>query len=96
MLKKKLLTDKSGTLHEEIMEQAAKRMADEIDAQIIREMFLESGWHEVVLQPMTMEQGCEIDDWADVNCKGEKWTRGLVWLFEDEKDANWFSMRWLA
>lgn len=96
MKKKKLLTDKSGSLYEEMLEESAKQLAKDIDAEIIRSMFREGGWHEVVLQPMTFEQGSEIDVWVMKNTKGNHWTHGLVWLFEDAQDANWFSMRWLA
>ena len=96
MKKKKLLTDKSGTLYDEMMEQSAKRLAEDIDAQIIRSMFKESGWQEVVLEPMTFEQGCEIDDWVEEHITGEEWHYGLVWMFKNPKDANWFSLRWLS
>ena len=95
MLKKKLLTDKSGALYDEYIDQAAKELAKEIDAEVLRGIFIGSGWHEVVLQPMTFEQGDAIDLWVHKTIKGNHWTHGLVWLFEDEKEANWFKIRWL-
>ena len=38
MRKKKLLTDRSGDLYEEIIEEKAKALADEIDAEVLRSM----------------------------------------------------------
>ena len=55
----------------------------------------DSGWHKVVLKPMTWEDGATIDLWVETNVKGKFHTRGLVWLFQDARDANWFSVRWL-
>ena len=52
MLKKKLLTDRSGDLQEQVLEQAARRMAEEIDAEIMRGLYREMGWHEVVLDTL--------------------------------------------
>lgn len=97
MLKKKMLTDRSGALHEEIMDQAAKRLAEEIDAEIMRGLLKESGWHEVVLQwIMTHEVSQEVDEWVERKTKGKYWNRGLVWLFENDTDAMWFRMRWVS
>ena len=97
MKKKRLLTDKSGTLQEEIMEQAARRMAEDIDAQVVRGLLKDSGWHEVVLDwIMTHEVSKEVDDWVSAHAKEEFWNRGLVWLFKCDTDAMWFKLRWLG
>lgn len=97
MLKKKMLTDKSGTLHEEIMEQAARQMAEDIDAEIMRGSLKDSGYHEVVIPwTMTHEQSSAVDFWVLKNTKHEHWNRGLVWLFKNEADAMWFRMRWMS
>lgn len=97
MKKKRLLTDRSGQLQEQILEQKAQELANEIDAQILRGMLLDLGWYEIVLQPMTLEAGVEIDAWVQQQVKGRShWTHGLVWMFESEQDANWFKLRWLS
>jgi hypothetical protein len=95
MLKKKLLTDRSGDLQEQMLNDAAKRMSDEIDFEILAGMLCELGWTRVVLSPMTRETGDAIDLWVHGNIKNSHETMGLVWLFENEKDANWFKIRWL-
>ena len=95
MIKKKMLTDKSGDLAEAYIEKAGKRMADEIDFEILTGMLCELGWRKVILRPMTLKDGIEIDDWTAKHVKGNFETMGLVWVFEDEKDANWFKLKWL-
>ena len=55
-------------------------------------MLQKLGWRKIVLRPMTWEQGCEIDEWTAKNIKGHFETMGLVWVFENERDANWFSL----
>ena len=74
---------------------AAKGLADDIDFEVLTSLFIESGWVKVVLKPLTWEQGYEIDSWVEQNIKDKFETRGLVWVFKDPKEANWFSLRWL-
>jgi hypothetical protein len=82
-------------IEEDIINQAGKQMADEIDFTILTDMLCELGWRRVVLSPMTWEQGLEVDAWTDKHIKGPFETMGLVWIFELEEDANWFALRWL-
>lgn len=82
-------------VRDDVMDHMAKELAADIDFELLTNLFIESGWTRIVLKPMTMERGHEIDKWIVDNCKGNHMTRGLVWVFEDTKDANWFSMRWL-
>lgn len=96
MKKKRLLTDRSGELQEQILAEKAKELADEMDAEVLRSMLSEIGWHQVVLGVMDSEQSYQIDLWVEDNVKGRMWTRGLVWLFEDDRDAMWFKLRWLS
>ena len=97
MKKKRLLTDRTGLLQERMIEEVSRQMQADIDAGVLRGMLLELGWHEVVLKPMTFEVGNEIDDWVKQQIKGRcHFAHGLVWMFEEEKDAMWFKLRWLA
>jgi hypothetical protein len=82
-------------LQEEIINEAGKRLSDEIDFEILCSMLKELGWRKVVLRPMTWEQGLEVDDWTAKHIKGNFETMGLVWIFKQEEDANWFALRWL-
>lgn len=96
MKKKKLLTDKSGELQEKYLEESAKELADDIDFEIVTGFLTETGWTKVVLAPMTWEHGTAVDTWVETNIKGQFHTRGLVWVFEDVKEASWFTLRWLS
>ena len=83
-------------IEQDILNRAGKRMADEIDFGILSDMLCQLGWHKVILRPMTWEDAEELDDWTTKHVKGNFETMGLVWVFEDLVDANWFSLRWLG
>ena len=82
-------------LEEEILNEAGSRMANEIDFEILCGMLTELGWRKIILKPMTWEAGANIDAWTAQHIKGPFETMGLVWIFEQEQDANWFALRWL-
>ena len=82
-------------IEEDILNKAGKRMADEIDFQILVDMLVQIGWRKVILSPMTIEDGIEVDYWTAKHVKGNFETMGLVWVFEQEEDANWFALRWM-
>ena len=83
-------------LEEEIASTMANELAKEIDAEIMRGLLIELGWHEAVLKPMTWEEGDAVDLWVHKNIKGKHWTQGLVWMFENDEDAMWFKLRWMS
>lgn len=82
-------------LYDQFMEQAAEKLANEIDADLMRSMLKEIGWYEVVLEPMTWEQGIAVDKWTNENVKNGVWYHGLVWMFKDSREAMWFRLNWL-
>jgi hypothetical protein len=82
-------------IEQDIINKAGKAMADEIDFEILAGMLCEIGWRKVILKPMTWEAGYDIDAWTAAHIKGPFETMGLVWVFEQEQDANWFALRWL-
>ena len=82
-------------IEQDIIDRAGERMAKEIDFSVLTEMLCGIGWTRVVLKPMTAEHGAEIDEWVANNVKGHFETMGLVWVFEQPKDASWFVLRWL-
>jgi len=82
-------------LLEEIIKDLGDRLKNEIDFDILSNMLCEIGWTKVILQPMTAEHGQEIDEWVKQNVKSGMQTMGLVWVFENEKEANWFKLKWL-
>ena len=82
-------------IEQDIINKAGKAMSDEIDFGILTEMLCELGWRKVILKPMTWEAGANIDAWTAKHIKGPFETMGLVWIFEQEQDANWFALRWM-
>ena len=82
-------------IEQDIINKAGKAMSDEIDFGILTDMLCQIGWRKVILKPMTWEDGYDIDAWTDKHIKGHFETMGLVWVFEQEQDANWFALRWL-
>lgn len=93
MKKKRLLTDKSGELSERYAEQAAKEMASEIDRQVLWGMLENLGWTRVIIP---YNNNIHVNLWAAKNCKGAFEYHNRDYIFEDEKDANWFKLRWLS
>lgn len=81
-------------LIEEAVARASKRLADEIDFQIISDMLISSGWEKVVLKPMSHEKSDAIDCWTSTNCNHDFKNMGLVWIFKDRSDAVNFLLRW--
>ena len=82
-------------LEDEIISKMAEDLCNEIDFQILADMLCSIGWRKVVLKPMAWEDGYAVDAWTAQNVKGNFETMGLVWVFEQEEDANWFALRWL-
>ena len=84
------------TLEEEIITSAAKRMADEIDWEILADMLVQSGWFMVDLDHYgDRYQSIDIETWIDENCKGKYKKRSRTFVFEKKEDAAWFKLRWL-
>lgn len=97
MLKKKLLTDKSGDLQEQILEAKAREMAQEMDREILWSMLASMGWHRVMLPVFgSTKEYTEVAEWTSVNCKHAFEHHKRDYLFEDEQDAMWFKLRWLG
>ncbi len=83
------------SIQEEYLERASQQLAKEIDFGVLCSFLEELGWRKVILRPMTMEDSSAVDEWTRQHVKGPFETMGLVWIFEQEQDANWFTLRWL-
>lgn len=93
---------------DKLLDNMAKRMADEIDREIIEnitmEILIEDGWTQTNLNPPLSEYGMmkkPFEDWYSITAEwchlyvqGEyKLLRGK-WLFNDPRDATMFILRW--
>lgn len=84
------------SLEDEIAKELSEKMCSEMDFHILSEMLVKLGWTKIVLKPMTWESGATVDSWVEKNIKGPFETMGLVWLFQDSKDATMFILRWAS
>jgi hypothetical protein len=83
------------TLEEEILNKAGSRMAQDIDREILWGMLEGIGWTRVMLSTMgNGEQAVDIIVWLEDNCKKAYERNGRDFIFESERDANWFVLRW--
>lgn len=76
---------------------AIEAMAEEIDHEILCDTLIEQGWALIKYPAGMRKMSSELDkrDWCTDNCSG-RWqmsNRGYF-IFESEKDAAWFALRW--
>jgi len=82
-------------IEDEMIEQAGKQMAQDIDREVLWGMLQGLGWCRVMLPTMgNGEQAVDIIVWLENNCKKAYERNGRDFIFEDTKDANWFILRW--
>jgi hypothetical protein len=82
------------TTQDEIISRIAKDMADEIDWEILADIYLKNGWTEVILKDHWRYNLIEVDRWNKANCKGPATGYKNRWLFREAADATWFTLRW--
>ena len=83
------------TLEEDIINKAGNAMAREIDRGVLWSMLEDAGWTRAVLsKPVPPWQAAEIIMWVREHCKNAHEQNGRDFIFESQKDANWFKLRW--
>jgi hypothetical protein len=83
------------TREEEIADTLAMQIAQEIDFEILADMLVSIGWTKVVLKNGALPcTGPELHEWRVRNLKGKWKAHNKIWLFENEQDAVWFTLRW--
>ena len=96
MKKKKLLTDRSGDLLDSILEDRAKELARDIDREVMWSMLEGIGWQRVILPFSSIDFIKEVEEWAEDHLSGAYEKHRSDFIFEDDKDAMWFKLRWLS
>ena len=95
MKKKRLLTDRTGELHEELEAELAKVLQEEIDREVLFDLLVECGWTRIELPSKWLPiSGVEIHEWRQKNLKGKWKGHENTWLFEKSEDAVVFALRW--
>lgn len=79
---------------ETVLADISKSMQETIDWWAMCDALTLIGWTKVVLDSMTVEKSDAIDRWISTQLNGDFKTMGLVWLFEKQKDATFFALRW--
>jgi hypothetical protein len=85
------------TLEEEMLNRAAKEIAEEIDWGVMANLLTEVGWERVTVNfgpRMSESIAHEIKEWVQSQCHGQVKSRNKTWLFENPKDATMFILRW--
>ena len=82
-------------IQEEMIEFKAKQLSDEIDREVLWGMLQGIGWCRVML-PRLIDNNHAVDitHWLALNCKNSYERNGRDFIFENERDANWFVLRW--
>ncbi len=82
----------------EISEDLSRQIQEEIDWEIMCDMMRSMGWT-VVKMPwdgyMTDSDAHVLKEWCTANLQGNYNARGNTWVFEKEKDASMFILRWV-
>jgi len=85
-----------GDLSEELIKESAKLMQEEIDWQILCSLLVETGWTKVYINwsNMSASKSHYIKEWCRNTLTGHYKGRSGTWLFENEKDAIIFTLKW--
>lgn len=86
----------SNHYYEEKLKQAAQQLANEIDWDVLANIYKKNGWTEIHFTlPVNEFTLCqEISNWMRLTLTGHYINRQTRWLFEKEKDAIMFALRW--
>ena len=78
-------------------EEMAKILQEEIDWEVMIDIMTEMGWTKIEMtwpHQMSAQDAHEVKEWCRANLKGNYNGRQRIWLFELEKDASMFVLRW--
>jgi hypothetical protein len=82
-------------IQEEMIEFKAKQLSDEIDREVLWGMLQGIGWTRIMLPSLIdNNHAVDITHWLALNCKNSFERNGRDFIFENERDANWFVLRW--
>lgn len=74
----------------EFDKEVAKIMQEEMDWEILSKSLVEYGWTKIsIIEPYHI-----VEKWVEENIQGKYKVRHNTWLFESEKDATMFILRW--
>ena len=84
------------TFSDELVDDLAKALQEEIDREIMLDMLVAKGWTKVELERLKDRyESIDIEIWIDENCYGKHTRLGRTYVFERKQDAEWFMLKWL-
>ena len=84
------------SIEEEILNKAGKEMARKIDREVLWGMLKEIGWTRVMLDRLQdNKHAVDITYWLEENVKNPFERNGRDFIFENQKDAVNFILRWM-
>jgi hypothetical protein len=82
-------------IEEELLNKASIELMHDIDREVLWSMLENIGWYRVMIPYLTdNKHAIDIREWLALNCKEAFECSGRDFIFESQKDANWFKLRW--
>ena len=83
-------------IEDELLAEAGKQMANEIDREILWGMLQGIGWTRVMLDRLQdNKHAVDISYWLEEHCQGAYERNGRDFIFENSKDATMFILKWV-
>lgn len=79
-------------ISDEAAEELAKILQQEIDHMVIKSVLDQLGWYVVVVK----NKNHITTEWCDQFIKGKYRCFGHYWYFEDQRDYNYFLLKWAS
>jgi len=84
-------------LEDHMAYEAAKRVAEDIDFEVMSTLLVESGWTKIELETLgSNKKAIDMREWAEaegITAHGV-YQRGRTWLFKCYEDAILFKLTW--
>jgi len=91
----KVQAEKNTAYIDDLVRNAAKEFQEQMDFNILANLFKEDGWVEIEFNPRRVAvEASAIKEWLEQNCKGNRMSLGNRWLFQNETDAVMFVLKW--
>jgi len=82
-------------LEKEIIEELGTQMQSEMDKEILWGMLVNLGWTRVLLPRFnSREHSVDVLEWVEENCKNPYERKGSEFIFENNRDAVNFILKW--
>lgn len=82
-------------LEKEIIEELGTQMQSEMDKEILWGMLVNLGWTRVMIDRFQdNKHAVDITYWLSENCKGAYERKGADFIFENNRDAVNFILKW--